>query len=249
MEPRHLKEARFQDNVAAQGARGSAGKYYSIAQSSSAFYEQKLQEHGAGRRALDFGSGNGHYSFFLGRLGARVTGIDISTARIRECASIAAEEGLDRVDFRVMNAEALEFDAGTFDLIYGGGILHHLDLSLAVPEIARTLKPQGWALFTEPLGHNPLINLFRWLTPHLRTEDEHPLRMADLDSLHAHFGHVEAHYFHLLTLLAVPLRGRLGFQRVLHVLERLDQALFRWLPILRRYAWMVVLAMSQPRQA
>ena len=49
-----------------------------------------------------------------------------------------------------MNAEALEFDDGSFDLIVGNGIFYHLDLERAFSEIHRVLVPAGvgssWSL-------------------------------------------------------------------------------------------------------
>lgn len=42
-------------------------------------------------------------------------------------------------------------------------------------------------MFFEPLGHNLLINLYRRLTPELRTEDEHPLVACDLERLVNYF--------------------------------------------------------------
>jgi len=38
---------------------------------------------------------------------------------------------------------------------------------------------KGSAIFIDPLGHNPAINMFRRSTPDLRTEDEHPLLLED----------------------------------------------------------------------
>jgi ubiquinone/menaquinone biosynthesis C-methylase UbiE len=64
-----------------------------------------------------------------------------------------------------MNAEATTFPDNSFDLICGSSILHHLNLDKACAEIRRILRPDGGAVFIEPLGHNPLINMFRKLTP------------------------------------------------------------------------------------
>ncbi len=41
--------------------------------------------------------------------------------------------------------------------VLGKQILHHLDMTQAVPEIARVLRPGGRAVFLEPLIHNPLL--------------------------------------------------------------------------------------------
>jgi hypothetical protein len=46
--------------------------------------------------------------------------------------------------------------------------------------MTKILQPKGKAIFIEPLGHNFLINLYRRLTPNIRSADEHPLLAKDL---------------------------------------------------------------------
>lgn len=43
--------------------------------------------------------------------------------------------------FLMMDAHKLEFSDNTFDVVFGAGILHHLDLELALSEVQRVLKP------------------------------------------------------------------------------------------------------------
>src|SRR3546814_1101008 len=81
-----------------------------------------------------------------------------------------------------MNAEAMTFPDDSFDLVFGSGIIHHLDIDRAFGEIARVLRPGGRAVFIEPLGLNPAIELYRRFTPSARTPDEHPLLRRDFRS-------------------------------------------------------------------
>ena len=75
-------------------------------------------------------------AFFMAAHGARVTGIDISPVAVEQGRSrAAAEQVSDQVTFEVMDAESLQFPDGTFDLVCGSGVLHHLDLTR---EIRRT---------------------------------------------------------------------------------------------------------------
>ena len=134
----------------------------------------------------------------------------------------------------------MSFPDDHFDLVYGSAILHHLDLRAACREIARVLRPGGRAVFLEPLGHNVLINLYRRLTPAMRTVDEHPLRMADLDTIAEHFADTRVHYHVLTALAAVPLRTFPGAARLFRTLHAVDRALFR-VPACRRQAWQVVI--------
>ena len=134
-------------------------KDYAIEGHSLALMKRWLLEHGPGGVVLDYCCGNGDESLYLAREGAKkVTGIDISPVSIANCSTRAREAKLDdRVDFRVMDAEALEFPDDTFDLIMEYGVLHHLELDRAMAELARVVKPGGAVVCTETLAHNPLI--------------------------------------------------------------------------------------------
>lgn len=216
-------------------------KYYEVIDGSIEFYRRSLNRCKS-KNVLDYGCGQGLWSFYLAAMGAaNVIGIDASNVAIEQAPKI--------LDFSVMDCEAMTFDEDTFDFICGTSILHHLDLEKALSEIVRTLKPDGTAIFLEPLGHNPMINLYRRLTPNLRVEDEHPLRMKDIKILHRYFEVVDAQYFELLTLLAVPLRRFRIFRTALVILRTADTVLFRLFPFMRKHAWHVVLLLSHPRQS
>ncbi len=247
MEPRYQRERDFHNQTFSAGGREEAGKFYAIVHRSWACYEELLRAHGAHRRVLEYGCGPGSNAFSLAYHGAIVTGIDISEVAIEQARQRAEREQLNSVSFQVMNAEALEFPDHSFDVVCGRAIMHHLDLTRAFAELARVLKPDGVAIFIEPLGHNPLINLYRRLTPQMRTPDEHPLLMSDLEMARHYFGKIEMRFFHLQSLLAVPFRNRPGFESLLKLLDAADQALFKLMPFARRYAWTVVLTLSQPK--
>jgi SAM-dependent methyltransferase len=116
-----------------------------------------------------------------------------------------------------------------------------------VRRLARTLRPGGSALFYEPLGHNPAINLYRRLTPELRTEDEHPVHAEDLDRARQWFGRVEERYFHTTALAAAAgVYGHAPFDPLLAGLEHLDRAPFRLSPAARRWACCRSASQSSP---
>ena len=140
-----------------------------------------------------------------------------------------------------MNAEALDFEDESFDLAFGSGILHHLQLSKALPEIERVLRPGGRVIFSEPTGHNPVINLYRRFTPGQRTEDEHPLLSDDFAVLRYAFSEVHLYSFHLTSLAALALLETRWFDPLADGLEGLDQWIFRRRPSWSRFGWMVVI--------
>ncbi len=249
MDDRYAREQSFHDQAYTKHTRAAAGKFYSIQGKSREHYKQLLAMHAvSGTRVLEYGCGRGSSAFFLSDRGAIVSAIDISKAGLDLAREEARNRGLS-IDFRLMNAEKLEFPDSTFDLVCGTAILHHLDLDRSFGEISRVLKPGGATVFIEPLGHNPLINVYRKLTPRMRTEDEHPLRMQDFTVARRHFDRVELEFYHLLSLAAVPLRNRSVFPRLVGTLDRLDSVLFRRWPSMRKYAWYAVMVFTQPRKS
>ncbi|MBT3345532.1 MAG: methyltransferase domain-containing protein [Gemmatimonadetes bacterium] len=246
------REAHFHDHVFAEDARQAAGRFYAVAQRSKRLYRERVLRGGDGLDVLEYGCGPGSCAFDLARAGARVTGIDISPGAIELAKAQAEAEGLSealssgRLRFEVMNAEALSVADDSFDRICGSGILHHLDLSRALPEITRILRPTGDAVFFEPLGHNLLINWYRRRTPSMRTIDEHPLLAADLARLDTHFEHTRYGYHHLTALAASVWSGRIGFALLLGVLDTVDRILLR-VPGIRRQAWIVIAELRNPR--
>ncbi len=243
------REREFHNKEFADSERAKISGLYLVTRSSTKWYEGFLRQHAPGSHLLEYGCGPNSYAFMLAEQGARVVGIDISDTAIEQMRERATQRPhADRVSFQRMNAEELEFPAATFEVICGRAILHHLDLRKSFAEIARTLKPNGHAIFVEPLGHNPIINAYRNRTPELRTADEHPLLTSDLKMAEEYFGKVAAEYFHLGSLVAAPLVGMKMFDPVLETLDAADKVIFKALPFLRKHAWAVVLVFSQPKK-
>lgn len=249
MSGRLEREREFHNKAFSDDTRQLAGRFYAVTERSRRAFMAELVRKGTRGRALELGCGPLSYAFFLGEQGADVTGIDISDAAVALARQAgAARSFAGRVSFERMNAESLNFADETFDLICGTGILHHLELKQAFAEIRRTLKPDGVAIFIEPMDHNPLIRLFRALTPSMRTPDEHPLTMADMETASLYFGRVEPTFLDMTSLASVAFRRTPFFARLLPRLEALDDALFAAVPALRKYAWRVSLKLSDPRK-
>jgi SAM-dependent methyltransferase len=239
------REREFHNKTFGEGSRKSIDAFYAVVHDSRLCYEGFLLEHCQQRSVLEYGCGPGSYSFFLAQHGGRVTGIDISDVAIEQAAARARREQLD-ITYQRMDAEQLTLPDNSFDLVCGVAILHHLDLDKAFGQLARTLKPGGSAAFFEPLGHNPAINLYRRLTPSMRTEDEHPLLMRDLEMAGRYFGQVETRFFTMSSLAATPFRKTRMFRPLLGMLEGIDRTIFTLMPFMRRYAWQVVITLSHP---
>jgi len=234
------EKAFFDDQVGISARQARIGQFYSIIRSRVRDFENILLADCRGRTVLEYGCGRGSYAFQLAAAGAEVTGIDISPESIETANAQAAEKNLQGCSFLAMDAEAMTFPDHSFDLVCGVGILHHLQLDRALPELARVMKPSGRAVFMEPLGCNPLIQLFRRLTPDIRTENEHPLVRRDLKLLRRHFPRSTFRFYHLTSFGAMPfLKTRLFFSLV-NLFDRLDQGLFRLVPPLGPLGWYAV---------
>ena len=245
-----LRDAATKADPQAYQALIANRKYYAVANGSMEYYKQWLAEHCRGKNVLDFGCGDGEYSMFLLENGVgKLLGIDISDVSVENCRRKAAAAGFaDRADFRVMDCEALDLPADTFDIVCEAGVLHHLHLESAISEMARVVKPDGRVLCYEAVGHNPLFQLYRNLTPELRTkyETHHILKVPQVKAMKRYFGEIELRFFHLAVLLAVPFRRVPGFGALLALLEGVDRLLLK-VPGVRQQAWMMIFEMSKKR--
>lgn len=251
-EPSHLtdekkqKERRFFDRIHLSSLRRWLDGFYAITESSRHYFESRLLECAEGKRVLEIGCGDGTYSLWLASHGADVEGIDLSGENVATARSKASQIGIGSASFQVMDAEHLAFPDASFDIVFGSSVLHHLDIEPALAGIGRVLKPNGEIFFYEPLGYNPVINLFRMLTPRMRTASEKPLRTRQLRIVSKSFTASEFRYFHLATLLALPLARWRGIRRLLPCLDAVDRLMFRWVPPLGKLGWIVFLHATHP---
>ena len=242
---RYDSERRFHDRRFESSPR-RADSFYAVNTACADHYRELLGMSRPNSRALEYGCGTGSSAFYLASKGVHVTGIDISSVAIGQAQQQATLEGLEVATFAQMNAERLGFAHDRFELVCGSGILHHLDLRQAMEEVHRVLTPDGRAVFVEPMGHNPIINLYRKLTPHERTEDEHPFLICDFELLEDFFSAVDVQHFVLIALLGIPFANRPGFGAIIRLLNRADGWLFEHVPFLRRYSWTVLLQLADP---
>jgi SAM-dependent methyltransferase len=221
--------------------REAQRKYYWAIEAATRRYWALVMQHSVAADVLEYGCANGERSRDLSGNAKTVKGIDISDVAIARATEL---NGLDNVRFYVMDAMNMTFKDKQFDLVFGSGIIHHLDTERSMKEISRVLRPNGHAIFLEPLGLNPVINVYRSLTPDARTRDEHPLRSNDFAVMRKYFGRVETDFYGLTALAAVPFRFTGFGKHMLDALTTIDRAAFL-IPGLRMMAWYILLDMKK----
>lgn len=240
-EKRLQSEKEFHNETFSKNTRQAVKKYYRSANKSKAKYQELILREVKGKNVLEYGCGPGSAAFDLARSGANVTAIDISNVAIELAQEHAQKEEL-QISFHIMNAEDLKFENDFFDLICGSGILHHLSLEDSYKEINRTLREDGKAIFFEPMGHNPIINLYRNLTPKLRTPDEHPLLLKDIELAKKYFKNIERFHFNLIATAAAFIPA------ISNILHETDCFLFNTFESLKKHSWIVILEFSLPKK-
>jgi 2-polyprenyl-3-methyl-5-hydroxy-6-metoxy-1,4-benzoquinol methylase len=101
-----------------------------------------------GKKCVDFGCGNGSFSFALIQAGAlKVQGIDFGVQQVKYASRMAKDMNLSNADFK----EAEVFDTGlksnSFDFAISNGVFHHLsknNMKNSVREVSRVLKKDAY---------------------------------------------------------------------------------------------------------
>jgi len=261
LEERKKQERQFanliRDQDPAQVVQGvdegapSNFKWYSTGQLSADYRNEWLAKHVPGNIVLDYACGDGGVTFQAARMGAALAiGIDVSNVSIQKAARTAAREGLsERCIFVEGDCEETGFPDSSVDVILCCGMLHHLDLAKAYPEMHRILKPGGCVFAQEALNYNPIIKLYRKLTPEMRTawEKEHILSLRDVRAAKKYFSIGEIRYWHLTSMLGAFARGVPSlFQTVALVLNSVDKCLLA-IPGIQMLAWQFTFELFKPR--
>jgi ubiquinone/menaquinone biosynthesis C-methylase UbiE len=112
-------------------------------------------------RGLEIGAGTGYFTLNLLRAGLVGSAVasDISPGMLEALSASAAELGLS-VETAACEASSLPFEDGSFDLVYGHAVLHHLpDLAGSFREFRRVLRSGGVVAFCgEPSRYGDRIS-------------------------------------------------------------------------------------------
>jgi len=209
-------------------------KYYNTTRLSNEYIAAWLRAHVPGKIFLDYACGDGNSAIAAAKAGAKFAlGLDISRVSVENATRTAEKEGVaDRCRFVQADAENTHLPNDCVEVVMCNGMLHHLDLSYAFPELRRIMAPGGVLLAVEALDYNPAIKLYRMMTPAMRTEWEaaHILSLKDVRFGKRFFDVGEVRYWHLTSPVAANLPV------LLPLCNAVDGLLTR-VPLIRLMAW------------
>ena len=160
-----------------------------------------------GKKLLDYGCGDGWNTICFAKAKAMVWATDISEKGVELTKKKAAANGVSEfVTAEVQNCYKTQFPSDLFDIIYGGGILHHLDVEAAGQELSRILHPNGVAVFYEPIRENKIMDTIKVIVlrvlrrkPSEETENETPMTIERINLLKPYFKIINYRFFNVLS--------------------------------------------------
>ena len=236
---KNVREKKFHNELQLKTKGRFENIFYKALYNSSEDFFNFLKINSPNSDILDYGCGIGSSLKKVIEFNPKkITGIDISDISIEKAKKTIKTDN-SNVELFVDNCENTKFNDDTFDIIYGTGILHHLNIEICLKEIHRILKPGGKFLFIEPLGTNPLINFYRKLTPKSRSKDEHPLVGKDFNLIEDQFVKSKVKYYGFLTLIFFPFYFSPKSSTVFKILMKFDQLLFN-INFFKKLAWSIL---------
>jgi ubiquinone/menaquinone biosynthesis C-methylase UbiE len=206
-------------------------------------------------RVLEIGCGSGQIAVHLAKRGAAVTAVDVSSRAVEVTRKNAEHNGVaDRVSVRKMDALEVNSLSHTYDFIVGRFVLHHIEPFQTFTEVLDSVTaPSARGVFLENSARNRLLMLCReYLTgrlgiPKYGDDQEYPLTRNEIDTLRTRFD-VRVHHPELVLLkklntYVIGYENR--FERLVEVIKSLDDALYRYLPFLRKYSYLQVVEISK----
>jgi len=196
-----------------------------------------------GKAILELGCGEGEDAVLLAKLGARVTGLDVSPLSIELARRRAALDGVaDRTDFRCAQLDEAGLPERSFDVVFVDNVLHHMldDLDGTLRALLRAAKPGALFLCIEPVNLSKLLRRVRFLVPvHTEvTPGERPLEKRDLEILHRHLPGLRRRHFNFLGRLGRFVIPDYRYERapwwrrqLLDLLARIDRAVLAFAPL------------------
>lgn len=244
----HDKSHSPEENASRDSGRANKKYYYTTAISEQ-YRADWIKASAAGKVFLDYACGTGLQVIEAAKAGAALAvGIDISPVSIEVAIKEAEAAGVsDRTVFIQGDCEDTGCPDNSFDAVLCSGVLHHMDLSYSLPELRRIMKPGGRLLAVEGMDCNPLIKMYRRLTPSLRTawEKDHILTPKDLSFAKYFFDVENVKYWHFFSIMTSVIRKSRLFNVALSMANMADKLFLSVYPF-SRLAWQFTFELVKP---
>lgn len=190
-----------------------------------------------GKTLLDIGAGLGESSVYFALQGAEVTTVDLSPQMVQTALKLGTRYGV-KLQGLVSGGESLDLPPSAYDIIYIANTIHHVqDRPSLFVQMQRALKPGGRFFSYDPLAYNPAINVYRRMATGVRTPDESPLTVADVQLAKKYFlnvGHREFWVLSLLLFVKYYVKDRVNPNEDRYwkrILRETPRTLWWWLPL------------------
>lgn len=148
---------------------------------------------------LDVGAGLCESSVYFAKKGAKVTALDLSPKMLDLGKNLARLHGVE-INTIHTPAELIEGEE-KFDIIYVANTIHHLDdKEKFLSASRRLLKRGGLFVSWDPVKYNPAINVYRKKAMGVRTKDESPLGIKELNLIKEYFPNSKTNFFWIAGL-------------------------------------------------
>ena len=188
-------------------------------------FDDQIRKESKGKRVLEIGCGPGVMAANLIENGAGyIFGMDISEKLLSEAKKTEIK---GRMEFAL--GDIHERIEGTYDVIFGRAILHHIDYRLVLTRLFKeNLNPGGSMFFIEPLGANILMRLYFKIAPKAHTPDEKPFFQEDLNWFQKTFSNFQLVPINYLSL-PLGILSSLIFSRPDNLLTRIGDRADVWI--------------------
>ena len=130
---------------------------------------EACDDYNGGKRVLEVGCGRGSLSAYFSDAGYDCSLLDISAQAIKIAKEAFAQNQLD-ADFHVGDAENLQFDENSFDIVFSIGLLEHFEeLDNVISEQIRILDQGGmWFGYIVPEYTDNIQQDYKWINAVLK---------------------------------------------------------------------------------
>jgi ubiquinone/menaquinone biosynthesis C-methylase UbiE len=208
--------------------------------------------------ACEFGCGDGMATCQVALVfpELHVIGLDVSPELVDIGHLYAEVNGVaDRVEFVLGDAEKDVLLPESVNIMLALNIMHHVDISLALPSILRAVKPGGMVIFLEPIAFSQTLQKLRDFLPVKKdiSPDERQLSYEEIETLKSSLENVRVQYFNFLGRMSrfFPAsnlidNGHPVTKLLITCIHCVDQFLFRFFPIFRKYSGKLMIIGHKP---